>query len=109
MIDALDASTVPANQVMVVGVPVQLVLYTPVPQIGQIDETELGQQVERAVDGGFVEIRVPSPHARENFLRREMPVACRNHGEHTFTLRCQAVARLTERLYQLDLLRQCCI
>jgi hypothetical protein len=86
----------PAKKVMVAGMLLDLVLDVPAPKIGLSDDAQVGEQIQGAVYGGFVQIRVTRPNARENILCGKMTAALADDGKDHFALGCQAVSGLPE-------------
>lgn len=54
MVHSSDAPAPPAHQVVVMGMPVQLVLDTPLPEVRLRNEAKLGEQVKAAIYGRFI-------------------------------------------------------
>lgn len=94
-----------ADEVMVMRVAVQLVLDAPMPEIGPGDKGQVREQVETAVHGRLVEIRVALPHACKNIFRGEMAVAVCDDSQDALPLGCQAVAGAPQGSYELKMFR----
>ena len=72
------------------------VRHEPLPKIGGIDEAQPRQQIERAIDGGFVEIRVPLADARDDLVGGKVAMTLTNHLQDHFTLRREAIPPLPQ-------------
>jgi hypothetical protein len=71
---------VATEQVMVMRVLVDFVCHPPLTQISWIDEMELRQEIERAVDGGFVHVRIALANAPEDLVGGDVPAAVADDG-----------------------------
>ncbi len=85
-----------ADQMVMVGMLMKLVLHAALSKIGGVDEVEAREQIERAVDRGFVKVGITEANTPENFVRAEMPLAFTNGGEDHLALGRKTMTGLSE-------------
>ena len=77
---------VAADQVMVVRVQVDFVLYAPVTKVGWVNETETREQIERPVDRRLVDVRILFAYAREDLVGGQVAGIFADDGQNHLAL-----------------------
>lgn len=104
VINLLNVFTTAADQVMMMRMTMQFVFDASVSQIRLMNHRKLGQQIERPIHGGLVEIRISFADARENFFGGQMTLAFRNDGKNALTLWGQTMPCPTQGLDEFEML-----
>jgi hypothetical protein len=92
-----------ADEVVMSPLTGQFVTDAPAAQVNLIDDVQLFQQLQRAVDCGDVDAGVAGPHPGIDVLSADVALAFVDGLQHHLPLRCQAVALLTQVLDQLEM------
>lgn len=77
-------------------IAMHLVRHAPAPKIGWIDQADLNEQLQRAIDGGFVEIGIALADARNDRVGGQVRVAFANDLQNHFALGREAMPGLPQ-------------